>query len=160
MASDKPINFILGLIAGEGSFCTDMHKQKTYKYNVHTGLRFYIALHEKDKEVIDCLQKYFGIGDVGYKNNSGSGAYKWEIKRNDEVKQFAEWVEENSTNWFKKTRKYDSFVKWKSLIEDRKELMETEEGLIEYIKRAKAINETNRGKSVEEWINVVKNRNT
>ena len=154
MSTDTDINFILGLIAGEGSFNANMHQQDTYKFGVRAGMRFHLGMHSDDRELIQKLQDFFGYGRVVVRDDSKSLAY-WEIRNNDNIEKFAGWVENNANSWFKETRKYRAFERWNALLQDRKELIKSYDGMVEFVNRAKAINTTNRGKSADEWVELL-----
>lgn len=148
----QDIGFILGFIAGEGSFNANLHQQDTYKFGVYAGLRFHIGLHQNDKQLLYSLKEYFDMGRVVERQNNGYDSVYWEVKKNDEIKQLCDWIEENKSDWFEESIKHKSYKKWKYLVENRQQLISTYDGMVEFIELAKDINRDSRGKSVSEWI--------
>jgi hypothetical protein len=66
-----PNEFWTGLIDGEGSFILTIRKNSTMKYKFGVQLCLAIVLHRKDRELLESLQSYLGVGRISKhdKNN-------------------------------------------------------------------------------------------
>lgn len=56
-------NWISGFVSGEGNFDINITKS-THKIGYRIQLRFRITQHERDKNLIELLIKYFGFGSI------------------------------------------------------------------------------------------------
>ena len=83
MQNLKP-DYIVGLVDGEGSFTVyirDPNKpSKTRRVTVEP--KFYIKLIERDKKVLDSLQKFFGCGTIYFQRDNRPNhqqCYRYEV---------------------------------------------------------------------------------
>ena len=79
--TNKPINylidpwFITGLFDAESSFVVTILKNPRYKTGWNVQARVQVKMHEKDRALIESIQKYFGgIGYVSKLNNTSAQA--------------------------------------------------------------------------------------
>ena len=63
-------NWISGFVTAEGNFDVKISQQSTNKIGYRVQLRFRISQHEKDKNLMECLIKYLGSGNL-YKYPGG-----------------------------------------------------------------------------------------
>lgn len=84
------VNYVIGLVDGEGSFTVYVRnpKQDTYPTRrVKVEPRFYLKLTEEDKVVLYRLQEFFDCGSVYFQKDnrkSHKNCYRFEVfNRND-----------------------------------------------------------------------------
>ena len=73
---DNP-QFITGFTDGEGCFSIAISKDNKYKCGWRIKLVFVVALHSKDKVVLDCFKNYFKVGEV---TKQGSRSYQFIVQ--------------------------------------------------------------------------------
>lgn len=86
------------------------------------------------------------------------GQWCWRITAGSELKEFADWVEQESNCGFKESKKYKSFKLWKALLHKREELLSSKDGIKEFIRKSREINEDSArtaSRSTEELISIV-----
>lgn len=102
--------FILGFIAGEGSFQVDLQKRPSRsKYNVTVRPHFSLLVHEK--KILDDIQSK--IGGKIYEN---SPEYRLDIRSINESKTLIRLVESTNSDFFKITDKYEQYLGWKRVV--------------------------------------------
>jgi hypothetical protein len=62
-------NWIAGFVTGDGSFIINLHKNTSYKTNYRVRLRFNIAQHIRDKELLNYMINYFNCGTTHVSKN-------------------------------------------------------------------------------------------
>lgn len=150
--------FVLGMIAGEGSFSVHCVPYDTYRYGIMVQPQFGLVMYEK--EVVEAMHDDLGIGIISTVNGTnGRTRHDWRIKKNAEMDRFIDWLDENMTEDFKKTDKYDSYLRWRSIVEDKQSLLKSKDGVKELIERARSVNGGTAKRdpkySTEELINIV-----
>lgn len=128
--------FILGFIAGEGSFTTTCAVREDAKHGVYPTIRF--KLNVKEREVLDEIQEQLELGQV--KDHDNVGQSVWRITNNKELKEFSKWIKENADCGFKESKKYDSFIVWSELLDERSEMIKSKDGIKEFIDKSRKIN--------------------
>lgn len=125
--------FILGFIAGEGSF--------SYKSVERGRFNFYIqpefTLKVKEREILELILDEIGIG---YNYTDDNEMTTWRTSSRDEKLQLIEFIDTHADEMFKSTQKYQSYVKWKELVERKPELIKSKEGVKEMAELAYSIN--------------------
>jgi hypothetical protein len=76
--------FITGLADGEGSFIVGVVRNNNYKTGWNIKVRFQIALHNKDIDLLLQIQNYFGVGKIG-KHTAKSVIYRVESIKELEI---------------------------------------------------------------------------
>jgi hypothetical protein len=116
---DKPEEFILGLLAGEGSLMINMHKSDRYNTGIDVRGAGQITLGKEDYKILVMIHHILNIGSLSIQ---GSGGVTWKVQSQKECRILADWIENNIENTlFKHTKKYESYVVWEeciSMIED------------------------------------------
>lgn len=56
--------FVTGSLDAEGCFKLSLVESSAYKQGYNTSLVFSMSMHEKDKELLIKLQKFFGVGSI------------------------------------------------------------------------------------------------
>lgn len=105
--------FILGLIAGEGSFQLNLTINNTRSYGFAPVPKFSLLVHEKD--ILDKIVNEVGLGKV--KSRSHDDGYVWEIINQNEVIEFSDWIKKSSTEFWESTNKYKQFEKWNVAVD-------------------------------------------
>lgn len=147
--------FILGFIAGEGSF--SFKSVERGRFNFYIQPEF--SLNVKERDVLDHI-----IEEVGFGYNydlSKNGMSTWRISSREGRLKLIEFIDEHAGPLFKSTKKYESYLKWKELVERKPELLKTRDGVKEMVSLAYAINERERSRptkrSKEEVFEIIDN---
>lgn len=85
-------DYIVGLVDGEGSFTVyvknpDSDKQVIRRTKVEP--RFFLKLIERDKEILDELRNYFGVGNVYFQKDTRANhqnCYRYEVSNRAHLK--------------------------------------------------------------------------
>lgn len=146
-------DFVLGFIAGEGSFSVSFQEQTTYEVNVYPNFRFYMGVNDWDEEVMEHIYEEIGVGDLIYRSGNGKREDQVviEVRRIDEVEEFIGWIDENASKTFKMTDKYESYISWRDAFRIREDAMRDPDKMLELIDTAKEINGSTKGYSAEHW---------
>lgn len=147
--------FVLGFIAGEGCFTTTCAVNDDAKYGIYPSMQF--KLNVKEKKILEEMVEYVGVGYVS-KEQHKDGQWAWRITQHGKLEAFANWIENNSDCGFEESRKYNSFKLWKKLLEEREELLNSKDGVKEFIRRSREINDDSArttAKSIDELEEIV-----
>lgn len=126
--------FVLGLIAGEGSFSAYAGPSESRRFGVQVEIDFSVKMKEED--VLQSARDFVGLGYISY-----TGDYTmWTVSSNDDVQNLIEWIEEQDLSPFKQTLKHDSYQNWKEVVQKREDLMKSKEGMKELVQMARSIN--------------------
>lgn len=141
-------SFILGLIAGEGSFSSALFSQNdtVYVYPI-----FQLKLSDVDCEIVEGLEERFGVGTVNYDNSGNVG---WHVRGADDVDALITFIEESDCKMFEMTAKYKQYLRWLELVEKKRQSDGTDAEKAEMIRTARSVTDSNlgSGRSAEEWI--------
>ena len=157
------IGFILGMVAGEGSFIIQL---RTYDRGVGVSGSpvFQMALKDTDAEILHAMCETTGFGKVRYDSNGSHRSRAiWRIHGWDTCQAFAQDIESaaNEAEMFRETDKYKTFVEWKNIIdgygERKNDGIKSVEEAEELIHRAKSLNDDgNDGLSKDKWMDRIK----
>ena len=140
-------SFILGLIAGEGSFSSALLNQNdtVYIYPI-----FQMGMSDVDQEIIERMSDELDIGTV---NNSGGNA-GWFVRGQDDVDDLIEFIEDADCELFELTEKYGQYERWMKLVEKKRASDGSRDERAELIRIARSITDSSAGdgNSAEEWI--------
>lgn len=100
--------FVLGFIAGEGSFYVTLLDRKSG----HPRYRPKFKLGVNEEDIVKRICDQVGVGRV-YK---GSDTYNWNVQSVEENIRLSNWVEKNATKEFKMTNKYNQYKDWKKAV--------------------------------------------
>lgn len=84
-------DYIVGLVDGEGSFTVYVRNpdsKKVVKRRVTVEPKFYIKLVEKDKEVLERVQTFFGCGSIYFQKDTRpnhQNCYRYEVYSKDDL---------------------------------------------------------------------------
>lgn len=142
--------FILGFIAGEGSFHTRLRQNEHSNYGVETSLEFTLLLNDRDSELLEEIHDYIGLGRIRYDDSRSTVC--WKVSSKEDCKDLARFIEENAGDGFVSSEKYQSFKKWRHLLNNVDIMCRSKRGKEKFIKEAKEINSGNNGLSADEWV--------
>jgi hypothetical protein len=127
-------DYIVGLVDGEGSFTVyvrDPDSIKKVKRRVTVEPKFYIKLVEKDKEILDRVQQFFGCGTVYFQKDTRPNhqhCYRYEVySKDDLIRSIIPFFKKHQLQFPSKRTDFELFVEMLGII-DRKEHL-TEKGL-------------------------------
>jgi len=146
--------FLLGFIAGEGSFNFNLQKRDAMKCGLLASPRFAINVTSGDRRTLERLQSRIG-GSIDSRETTHNPQVCLVVIGLENCKRVAEFVDRYAGPEFRETQKWESFTKWKSLIEDYSPPKSRDE-VKEIVYRAKDINpHGSSGRSAEEWMSVI-----
>lgn len=147
-------DFILGFIAGEGSFSTYTVESDSNKFGLQITPHFNLKVDER--EIIEKIHDYMGFGTTLQDNR---GMWSWRVAGKSSRQKLISWIEDNATEEFKCTSKWESFKKWRTFTEKRRELMKSRDGIKELIRMSRNINpdksRSANARTVDELISIV-----
>lgn len=127
------IDYILGLVDGEGSFTVYVRNPKdstVRKRRVKVEPRFYIKLIEKDKDILYEIKKFFRCGNVyfqGDKRENHQNCYRYEVANREDLSRIIiPFFQENQLRFLSKRNDFKIFCKIMRHLEKKEHL--TEEG--------------------------------
>jgi len=145
-------SFVLGFIAGEGTFSTEATESDSYRYNLRLTPKFQVKVKEVD--VVREMRDHVGVGRVNVYGDYGV----WRVSDNDGYQKLIEWVDEHAESGFKSTHKWDSYTKWREFVQEREDKMKTRDGIKDMIELSREINSESartNAKSVSELKEIV-----
>lgn len=127
-------DYIVGLVDGEGSFTVyirDPELPNTSSRRVKVEPKFYVKLVEKDREILDQLQQFFGCGSVYFQKDTRPNhqhCYRYEVyNREDLVTKIIPFFRRNVLKFPSKKRDFEIFCEMMDIIESNKHL--TDQGI-------------------------------
>jgi len=154
----NPVEFLLGLIAGEGSFTVGLRKEASCVCGVHALPSFSMKMVE-DADILHILQQTTGLGAVSMlrrKNPRHRDAEQWQVASNSDIRTLINMIEAQEGSLFWETDKGATFKQWKQAITLKEQ---TDTGDPEQVKRliriGKELNHGDRGRSAEDWCQIV-----
>ena len=137
--------FVLGLIAGEGSFCIGFTKDERARFGV--SARHVFSFEMNDPQGVQMVKDAVTVD-----SDQGCRVY---VRRQSNVQELIDWVEDHRGPSFDATAKADSFDVWADTFDRKRELMSSRDGMVELIERGVAINPDTRGHTADELLAVV-----
>lgn len=123
-------HYIVGLVDGEGSFTVyvrDPNLPRTVKRRVTVEPKFYIKLIERDKEILDRLQKFFGCGSVYFQKDARpnhQNCYRYEVySQNDLFLKIIPFFRKHTLQFVSKAKDFEIFCQIMDIVK-RKEHLE------------------------------------
>ena len=121
--------YVIGLVDGEGSFTVYIRdpKSKTkVKRRVTVEPKFYLKLVEEDKEILYCLQKFFGCGSVYFQKDirpNHKNCYRYEVYRRDDILNIIiPFFRKNTLQFSSKKRDFEIFCQLMEMINNHEHL--------------------------------------
>jgi len=110
MENDSARDFLLGFIAGEGSFMIEVGAIQRRRWNVNISPRFSLLVHEDD-----ILQKLCSETDLGNVCTQEDRSM-WSIKSIDDCLELCKIIDDSDSCLFKSTHKYEQYKDWKECL--------------------------------------------
>jgi hypothetical protein len=103
-------SFILGFIAGEGSFYVSlMERESVGKLRINPSFKLQVA----ENKIIYKIHKELGIGTVDNYNEFTN----FRVQSTEECIELSKFVDENVDTLFRSTHKYEQYKLWKEVLE-------------------------------------------
>lgn len=142
MVSDE---FLIGFIAGEGTFCFGINTADGKKY---VSPVFGFRVHEKDVEVVEAMKEHVDVGGVNHVGDRGT--VEWRVTSEDDLVRLRDYVEENAPEEWWITEKGKNFEVWSECLDIYADGKTRTDEAIEIAQKAKKLNPDN-GISEERW---------
>lgn len=117
-------DYIVGLVDGEGSFTVyirNIDDTRVVKRRVVVEPKFYLKLIEKDKDILDQLQQFFGCGSVYFQKDSRpnhQNCYRYEVyKRSDINSVIIPFFRKHPLQFVSKSQDFKIFCELMKMIE-------------------------------------------
>lgn len=124
--------YVVGLVDGEGSFTVyvrDPAKISLSTRRVQVEPKFYLKLIEKDKEILDALQMFFGCGSVYFQKDTRPNhqhCYRYEVYNRDDLRSvIIPFFKKHTLRFHSKRTDFELFCKMFEMIESGEHLNET-----------------------------------
>ena len=127
--------FILGLIAGEGSFSFSTQTDKG-RFGVYIQPSFSLSMYEE--KLVREVHETLGLGHISERSD---GMYALRITSRDERLELIKFVDRNASELFKASEKYIAYCNWKRMVERKQELMKTKDGMRKLVRMAHSVND-------------------
>jgi len=130
MQNLKP-DYIVGLVDGEGSFTVYVRDPSKPSANrrVTVEPKFYVKLIERDRKVLELLQKFFGCGTIYLQKDSRPNhqqCYRYEVfNRKDIIEKIIPFFKKHTLMFPSKNYDFIIFCKIMKIIEEKKHLNES-----------------------------------
>jgi hypothetical protein len=109
--------FLLGLLAGEGSYFVTFAKDDRYEHNLVPGIRCQINMGHFSKPLLEAVQETVKLGSV---TNHGKGYARTVSSRTEchELRSTIDtWLEESEKEPFQQSQKHEAYRTWKVALE-------------------------------------------
>ncbi len=127
-------DYIVGLVDGEGSFTVyvrDPKLPRTKLRRVTVEPKFYVKLIERDKLILEKVQKFFGCGSIYFQKDTRPNhqhCYRYEVfNRNDLVNTIIPFFSKHTLQFPSKRNDFELFCEMMNMIVRSDHL--TEKGL-------------------------------
>ena len=105
------IEYVLGLVDGEGSF--NVRLNKSHRRRAKVELKFSLKLRYQDKAILDELQLFFGCGKVYIQRDARKNhslCYRFEVQNKKDIKEkIVPFFEKNSSKIPSRKRDFELF---------------------------------------------------
>lgn len=128
--------FLQGVLEAEGCFSVTITHNDTYQHGINPRFLAYIGTDDRDRELVDMIQEYLGIGHT----RVAPDTYRWRVRTLGGCRELVDYIEDNALPEFRTTSKYACYERWRDLLRDRDELLESKDGAVELVRRACDIN--------------------
>lgn len=85
MIASETVEFLLGIVAGEGSFYVTFSKDDRRRYGVYYGVRFRMSMGQFSMPLLQALRDETGLGVV----SEDAKGYDWTISSREECQELA-----------------------------------------------------------------------
>lgn len=148
--TESEAQFFLGLVAGEGSFSSNIIQSNgtVYVYPI-----FRMLMDEEDGHLLRHFHRKLDLGTM----SESKGSASWSINKSDEVDELIDVIDEHRNRLFNVSLKSDQYDRWKKLVRKKRASSSTEEQKRDLIITARSLNETECGapRPTEEWLEML-----
>jgi len=110
-------DFLLGLIAGEGSFSISIKKTSRNSSGYEIRLKFGLHMRTLDEKLVKAVKGEFGdVGNIQYRNDwkrNRGDTIQYRVTSKDDCRKVVNYIENNLTEEFRSSEKYSSYLKFK-----------------------------------------------
>ena len=124
-------DYIVGLVDGEGSFTVYVRNPDSVKLAVRRVTvepKFYIKLIEKDKEILERVQQFFGCGSIYFQKDNRPNhqhCYRYEVyKKDDLMKIIIPFFQKHPLQFSSKRTDFRIFCQMMNVIDKKAHLRE------------------------------------
>lgn len=110
MEDNSARGFLLGFIAGEGSFMIEVGAVQRRRWNVNISPKFSLLVHED--EILQNLVSQTNLGNVYTQDNRS----QWSISSVDGCLELCEIIDNSDCELFENTHKYQQYKDWKKCL--------------------------------------------
>lgn len=117
-------DYIVGLVDGEGSFTVyvkDVDAREGVRRRARVEPKFCLKLIEKDKDILDSLQKFFGCGSVYFQKDTRpnhQNCYRYEVYNRDDLNRVViPFFQKNKLKLFSKKNDFKIFCEIMEMID-------------------------------------------
>lgn len=107
--------FVLGLIAGEGSFFVTVSKDQRVDRGFTCTPRFSMNMDECDEALLREIQSRIGVGSVDRDDQRDTA--QWRLGGQENCAALIEWIGDDF-DMFRHSDKHDKYVQWRKVIEE------------------------------------------
>lgn len=108
-------NFVLGFIAGEGSFQLTARQNPRDEEKTAVRPKFSVLLTDNDSTVLKSIQKE--LGGVGQVTETGDGHVQLQVSAKKELVEVKDYIHQNESELWNDSCKSSEFDRWKRVVE-------------------------------------------
>ena len=127
-------DYIVGLTAGEGCFLVCLRK------DFRIDLRFFISQAEGNRELLEGIQRYFGVGSAYQKSSRDRGrlsAWVFEVaKRDDIYETIIPFFKKHKLKGYK-AKSFAAFCEIAKIVKGRQDTRKLDPSELEYVRKLK-----------------------
>jgi hypothetical protein len=112
MATELDTHYFLGLLAGEGTFVTNMHKDPRLTIGIRMRPECRIEMHDVDHDMLVKLHEGLGFGVVMSRGNNMTGL---QFRSQDDVGELIDLIESADSNVFEESHKFECYERWREV---------------------------------------------
>lgn len=113
---DTDFEFLLGMIAGEGSFMLTFSEDERRRFGVCYGVRFTISMGQFSQELLETLRDIVDLGRV----QKAPKGHVWRVSSRQECHTLRNRIDshlECHDSVFPRSQKFESYEKWRQALE-------------------------------------------
>lgn len=107
-------HYFLGILAGEGSFITDISKASRLTIGIRMRPACRIEMHNVDSEMLHSMRDSLGFGNIVERSNEHTTLA---FRNQNDVEQLITLIDNTESTLFKNSHKYECYKRWKNVAE-------------------------------------------
>jgi hypothetical protein len=141
------IDFVLGFIAGEGTFTLSMNSADGKYY---PRMRFQVRIHERDQEAaVQAREVFEGVGEIA--DTPGRDTVEWVVRSKDDLEFLRDKIEAYAPDIWWETEKAENFNVWSDILDIHLDGRTTADQAIEMCELARDGLNINNGVTRQRW---------